>query len=67
MKPLSDGYIPELNTTPELKADRLQYYQELVGVLLGDVYIDRVDILLEVSMMLKLKYIVLDKYLCHML
>ena len=25
MKPLSDGYIPELNTTPELKADGLQY------------------------------------------
>ena len=33
VKPLSDDYRPEKNTPPELKSDRLQCYQELVGVL----------------------------------
>ena len=50
-KILSDSYRPELNTTLELKADGLQYYQELVGFLRWDVEIRKVDILLEVSMM----------------
>ena len=30
---LQSGYKPELDATPELKADGMQYYQELVGVL----------------------------------
>ena len=49
--PLSNGYRPELDVTAELKADGVQYYQELVGVLRWAVEIGRVDILLEVSMM----------------
>ena len=49
--PLVHGYRPEIDVTPELKADGLQYYQELVGVLRWAVEIGRVDILLEVSMM----------------
>ena len=48
---LSDSYRPELDTTPELKADGLQYYQELVGFLRWAVEIRKVDILSEVSMM----------------
>ena len=48
---MSDGYKSELDSLPELKADGLQCYQELIGVLRWDVEISRVDILLEVSMM----------------
>ena len=51
MKLLLDGYIPEIDTTLELKAGGLQYYQELVGVLRRDVEIVKVNVLLEVSMM----------------
>ena len=31
--PLAYGYCPELDVTPELKADGLQRYQELIGIL----------------------------------
>ena len=31
--PLAYGYRPELDVTPELKADGLQQYQELIGIL----------------------------------
>ena len=51
LTPLSSGYRPEMDTSPELKADGVQYYQELVGVLRWAVEIGRVDILLEVSLM----------------
>ena len=51
LTPLSNGYRPEMDTSPELKADGVQYYQELVGVLRWAVEIGRVDILLEVSLM----------------
>ena len=40
-----------MDVTPELKADGLQYYQELIRVLRWAVEIGRVDILLEVYMM----------------
>ena len=49
--PLANNCRPEIDVTPELKADSLQYYQELVGLLRWAVEIGRVDILLEVSMM----------------
>ena len=49
--PLSNGYRPEVDVTAELKADGIQYYQEIVGMLRWAVEIGRVDILLEVSMM----------------
>ena len=49
--PLQSGYKPELDTTPELKADGVQFYQELIGVLRWAVEIGRLDILLEVSLM----------------
>ena len=32
-KPLAYGYLPEIDVTPELKADGLQRYQELIGIL----------------------------------
>ena len=45
--PLKHGYKPELDCTCELKADGLQWYQELIGSLRWAVEIGRVDILLE--------------------
>ena len=49
--PLKPGYSPEMDDSCDLKADGLQYYQELVGVLRWMVELGRVDILLETSLM----------------
>ena len=49
--PLAYGYRPELDVTPELKADGLQRYQELISILRWAVELGRVDILMETSMM----------------
>ena len=49
--PLKSGYRPELEVSQELKADRVQYYMELIGVLRWEVEIGRVDILYETSIM----------------
>lgn len=49
--PLATDYRPELDTSAELKADGVQYYQELIGVLRWAVELGRVDILLETSLM----------------
>ena len=49
--PLSSGYRPELDTSPELKTKGLQRYQELIGILCWAVELGRVDILLETSLM----------------
>ena len=45
--PLAYGYRPELDVTPELKADGLRQYQELIGILRWAVELGRVDILME--------------------
>ena len=42
--PLSNNYRPELDTSPELKADGLLEYQELIGVLRWAVELGRIDI-----------------------
>ena len=44
-------YQPELDKSPELKADGVQYDQELIGVLRWAVELGRVDILYEVATM----------------
>ena len=49
--PLQYKYRPEEDTSPELKADGLQRYQELIGILRWAVELGRVDILLETAMM----------------
>ena len=49
--PLSTGYKPELDSTGELKADGLQWYQEIIGCLRWAVELGRIDILLETSLM----------------
>ena len=49
--PLSSGYRPEEDISPELGAEGHRYYQELIGMLRWAVEIGRLDILLEVSML----------------
>ena len=44
-------YSPEMDATAELKADGIQYFQELIGVLRWACEIGRVDILLEISLL----------------
>jgi hypothetical protein len=51
LTPFSCTYEPWLEASAELKADGLQYYQELIGVLRWAVEIGRLDILLEVSLL----------------
>jgi hypothetical protein len=51
--PLQSGYKPELDCTGELKAEGLQWYQEMIGSLRWAIELGRVDILLEVSIMSK--------------
>jgi hypothetical protein len=49
--PLPSEYRPELETSPELKREGIQTYQELIGVLRWAVELGRVDMLLETSLM----------------
>ena len=49
--PLAYRYCLELDITPELKADSLQRYHELIGILRREVELGRVDRLMETSMM----------------
>ena len=51
--PMTSGYRPESDCTGELKADGLQWYQEMIGSLRWAIEIGRVDILLEVSLLSK--------------
>ena len=49
--PLKSGYKPELDATPELKSDGVQFYQELIGSLRWAIEIGRIDVLYEVALM----------------
>ena len=49
--PLSSGYRPELDATPELDFKRQNYYQGLIGVLRWMCELGRLDILMPVSLM----------------
>ena len=49
--PLSSNYRPELDVSAELKADGVQRYQEMIGILRWAVELGRVDILLETALM----------------
>ena len=49
--PIQNGYRPEVDVSPELKADGLQWYQEMIGMLSWAVELGRVDILYEVAIM----------------
>ena len=49
--PISNGYKPELDSTGELKADGVQWYQEIIGCLRWAVELGRIDILLETALL----------------
>ena len=49
--PLSNGYRPELDSSPELNGADGAYYQSLIGILRWIVKLGRIDILYKVSMM----------------
>ena len=49
--PLSIGYCPEDDVSPELDQDDTTYYQELIGVLHWAIELGRIDIACEVSML----------------
>ena len=51
--PIRHGYKPEMDFTGELKANGLQWYQEMIGSLRWAVELGRVEILLEVAFMPK--------------
>ena len=48
---MSYDYIPELDATEELQSDKVNYYQELIGILRWAMEIGWVDILHEVSIL----------------
>lgn len=49
--PLSSGYRPEMDLSPELDARRLNYYQGLIGVLRWICELGRIDIMYATSVM----------------
>ena len=49
--PLSPGYSPEVDGSPELSAEEGTYYQSLIGILRWIVEMGRIDIIMEVSAM----------------
>ena len=49
--PMATTYNPDEDVSKELNADRLQAYQEMIGILRWAVHIGRIDILLEVSLL----------------
>jgi hypothetical protein len=49
--PMVSSYVPELDGTPELEPEELQYFQELIGMLRWTTEIGKVDILHEVSIL----------------
>ena len=49
--PMTDGYRPEIDVTPELGPEDAAYYHSLIGVLRWIVELGRVDINIEASML----------------
>ncbi len=50
--PLTTGYRPKLDESDELDTDGIQFFQELIGMLRWMVELGRIDIMMEVSMLL---------------
>ena len=51
VKPMSDHFVPELDSIPELNSNGTSKFQELIGILRWATKIGRVDILTEISML----------------
>jgi hypothetical protein len=49
--PLPTSYRPELDFTPHLDADHMNWYQQLIGILCWSVELGRIDIHLSVALM----------------
>ena len=49
--PMTSGYRPELDATPELNPELANYYQSLIGALRWAVELGRIDIIVEVGML----------------
>ena len=49
--PLSPGYCPEIDSSPELEIQDITYYQSLIGILRYMVEMGRINITCKVSMM----------------
>ena len=49
--PMLANYVPELDASPELEPDDIQYYQELIGMLRWATELGRVDVLHEVALL----------------
>jgi Reverse transcriptase (RNA-dependent DNA polymerase) len=49
--PISPGYRPEIDSTPELNEKQASYYQGLIGVLRWICELGRIDIIVETSLM----------------
>jgi len=49
--PISNGYRPELDITPELDPRRANYYQGLIGVLRWIVELGRIDIIVPIALL----------------
>lgn len=49
--PMINSFVPELDASPELEADNIQFFQELIGMLRWATEIGRVDVLLETSLL----------------
>jgi hypothetical protein len=49
--PLSSGYCPEIDVSPELGGEEVSYFHSLIGVLQWIVELGQADIDVEVSMM----------------
>ena len=48
---MAQGFVPETDNSPELTANEVTTFQELIGILQWAIEIGRVDILTEVSML----------------
>ena len=49
--PMTNGYRPDIDITPELDQEDAAYFQSLIGVLRWIVELGRIDINVEVSML----------------
>lgn len=49
--PMTNSFVPEMDASPELDANNIQFFQELIGMLRWATEIGRVDVLLETSLL----------------
>ena len=50
LTPMKAGYQPEIDTSAKCKADGIQYFQELIGILRWACKLGHIDITTEISL-----------------